>query len=100
MPLRTPAGKIAFLNVNYTKWKSTSSFKTYGRNWEGQDYCSSHPRGSYGMEAIVCDRMRPEMGPPETDHLKFRAPLGEGLEDRKRTVAAAIINRDDLKGTP
>jgi hypothetical protein len=39
MPLRTPAGKIAFLHVNYTEWKSTSSSKIYGRT--GKVYCSS-----------------------------------------------------------
>jgi hypothetical protein len=63
MLLRTPAGKIDFLHVSYTEWKSKSSFKTYGRSGKAK---ITDPRGSYGMEALVCDRTRPEIDPPET----------------------------------
>jgi hypothetical protein len=57
------AGKIDFLHVSYTEWKSKSSFKTYGRSGKAK---ITDPRESHGMEALVCDRTRPEIDRPET----------------------------------
>lgn len=63
MMLRTPADKVAFLQVSCTEWKNMFSMEIYGKVGKLD---ISGLGGSYGVERLTHYRMLPEMGPPET----------------------------------
>jgi predicted dehydrogenase len=66
--LRTKEDRAAWIHVSCTEWKNLFSFEIYGRvgklHVEGLG-------GSYGVERITHYRMKPEMGPPETEVWEF-----------------------------
>jgi len=62
--LRTPSERAAFLHVSCTEWKNLFSFEIYGRTGKLQ---VEGLGGSYGLERLTYFRMRPEMGPPDTE---------------------------------
>ena len=62
--LRTPSERAAFLHVSCTEWKNLFSFEIYGRTGKLQ---VEGLGGSYGLERLTYFRMRPDMGPPDTE---------------------------------
>jgi predicted dehydrogenase len=83
--LRTAARKTAFLHVSCTEWKNLFSLEIYGRTAKLQ---IEGLGGSYGAEHLICHRMLPQMGPPETTQWDYPAPdeswaveFAEFLED-------------------
>lgn len=61
--LKTAAGEVAWLHASCTEWKNLFSFEVFGRDGKLQ---VDGLGGSYGVERLTLHRMRPEMGPPET----------------------------------
>jgi predicted dehydrogenase len=66
--LRTPSERAAFLHVSCTEWKNLFSFEIYGRTGKLQ---VEGLGGSYGLERLTYYRMRPEMGPPDTQTWEY-----------------------------
>jgi predicted dehydrogenase len=69
--LRTASGQRAWLHVSCTEWKNLFSFEIYGRIGKLQ---IDGLGGSYGTERLTCYRMRPQMGPPETQVWEYPEP--------------------------
>jgi predicted dehydrogenase len=61
--LRTATGAVAWLHASCTEWKNLFSFEVFGRDGKLQ---VDGLGGSYGVERLTFHRMKPEMGPPET----------------------------------
>jgi predicted dehydrogenase len=70
--LKTAQQQTAFLHVSCTEWKNLFSFEIYGR--EAKLHIEGLG-GSYGVERLVCYKMLPEMGPPETTIWEY--PMGD-----------------------
>jgi predicted dehydrogenase len=64
LALRSAAGQMAWLHASWTEWKNTFSFEIAGRVGK---LAIEGLGGSYGVERLSFYRMRPEMGPPETE---------------------------------
>ena len=93
--LRTQAGQVAWLHASSTEWKNLFSFEIFGRSGKLQ---IDGLGGSYGVERLTHYRMKPELGPPDTqvfeypgDDLSWRAELDD-LRD-------AIGERRPLSGS-
>lgn len=70
MSLKNKKGGIAFLHASCTEWKNMFSLEIYGQNAKIE---VSGLGGSYGEETITFYKMKPEMGPPESQTWKFPA---------------------------
>lgn len=68
LTLRTERGTTAFLHVSCSEWKNLFSLEIYGRTGKLQ---IDGLGGSYGVERLTWYRMRPEMGPPETQAWEY-----------------------------
>ena len=68
MSLKNQDGAIAFLHASCTEWKNMFSLEIYGEKGKVE---ISGLGGSYGQETITFHRMKPEMGPPESQTWKF-----------------------------
>ncbi len=102
--LRSPDGKrSAFLHASCTEWKNLFDFEIFGRDGKLQIWGLGR---SYGTEELRFYKMKPEMGPPETEitpypgedrswNLEFEAFLNE--IDGKKTDIGSI--HDALKAT-
>lgn len=66
--LETPESRVAQLHVSWTEWKNLFSFEIYTKrvklHIEGLG-------GSYGTERLTVYRMKPEMGPPDTEVIEY-----------------------------
>ncbi len=61
--LTSERNKVAFLHASCTEWKNTFSLEIYGRHGKLEIQGLG---GSYGLERLICYKMLPEMGPPDT----------------------------------
>jgi predicted dehydrogenase len=68
MSLKNQDGAIAFLHASCTEWKNMFSLEIYGEKGKIE---ISGLGGSYGQETITFYRMKPEMGPPESQTWQF-----------------------------
>jgi predicted dehydrogenase len=69
--LRTAAGQVAHLHASWTEWKNLFSFEIFGRTGK---LAVEGLGGSYGTERLTYYRMKPEMGPPETETWEYPGP--------------------------
>ncbi len=69
--LRTAQGQVAQLHASWTEWKNLFSFEIFGRTAK---IMIDGLGGSYGTERLTFYRMKPEMGPPETESWEFPGP--------------------------
>ena len=70
--LRSPDQKVfAHLHASCTEWKNLFSLEIYGRT--GKIAIDGLGR-SYGVERLAFHRMRPEMGPPDTETWEYPGP--------------------------
>jgi len=83
--LRTADGHAAFLHASCTEWKNMFSFELYGRTAK---LMVEGLGGSYGPERLTVYRMKPEMGPPETETEEY------GGDDDSWTVEFAEFLED------
>lgn len=91
--LRTASGQVAWLHASCTEWKNLFSFEVFGRDGKLQ---IDGLGGSYGTERLTFYRMRPEMGPPDTDTWEYPGEdaswrfevqdLFEAIRDRRRPM--------------
>jgi predicted dehydrogenase len=92
LSLRNAAGNTAWLHVSCSEWKNLFSLEIYGRDaklhWEGLG-------GSYGIERLMCYKMLPQMGPPETTIYEF--PRGD---ESWKLEMAEFFEDIKLKRTP
>ncbi len=98
LSLRTASGQTAWLQVSCTEWKNMFSFELYGRD------AKLHIEGlggSYGVERLTFYKMRPEMGPPDTQQWDYpgaddswRRELEEFQQDiaQRRTPSASVAD--------
>jgi predicted dehydrogenase len=91
--LRTATDRVAFLHASCTEWKNTFSWELYGRLGKLQ---IDGLGGSYGPERLTWYRMRPEMGPPDTQVFEYPTPddswsveMAEFIEDIRVARAPA-----------
>ncbi len=68
LTLRTATGKTAFLHASCSEWKNLFSLEIYGRH--GKIHVEGLG-GSYGTERVTWYRMKPEMGPPDTQAWEY-----------------------------
>ncbi|HXT71394.1 MAG TPA: Gfo/Idh/MocA family oxidoreductase [Vicinamibacterales bacterium] len=68
MLLRTVTAQAAHLHVSCSEWKNLFSMEIYGRTGKLQ---IDGLGGSYGTERLTFYKMRPEMGPPDTETWEF-----------------------------
>jgi len=68
LELKTASGQVAWLHASCSEWKNLFSLEIYGRSGKLQ---IDGLGGSYGPERLVHYRMKPEMGPPETETREF-----------------------------
>jgi len=67
--LRSPDGaRRAWLHASCTEWKNLFDFEVFGRTGKIQVFGLGR---SYGVEELRVYRMKPEMGPPETEIVQF-----------------------------
>jgi predicted dehydrogenase len=85
--LRTAADQTAWLHASCTEWKNLFSFEIYGRSGK---LALDGLGGSYGPERLIYYRMRPQMGPPETQTWEY-----PGNDDSWALELAAFI--DDIR---
>ena len=71
LALKGSYGEMAWLHATWTEWKNMFSFEVTGRDGK---LVVEGLGGSYGVERLTHHRMRPEMGPPETDAWEFPSP--------------------------
>ena len=71
LSLRTASGQTAWLHVSCSEWKNLFSFELYGRDAKLQ---IDGLGGSYGVERLTFYKMKPEMGPPDTQHWDYAGP--------------------------
>jgi predicted dehydrogenase len=83
--LRTAKGQVAQLHASWTEWKNLFSFEIFGRTGK---LAIDGLGGSYGTERLTFYKMRPEMGPPDTEcweypgaDLSWDAELADFAED-------------------
>ena len=93
--LETPKQQVAQLHVSWTEWKNLFSFEIYARTLklhiEGLG-------GSYGTERLMCYRMAPEMGPPETTIYEFPGP-DASWQSEWANFKGAVLNHGPLCGS-
>jgi predicted dehydrogenase len=68
LELKTGSGQVAWLHASCSEWKNLFSLEIYGREGKLQ---IDGLGGSYGPERLIHYRMKPEMGPPETETHEF-----------------------------
>lgn len=66
--LKTKPGQVAWLHASCTEWKNLFSLEIYGRAGKLQ---VDGLGGSYGVERLTFFRMKPGMGPPESETHEF-----------------------------
>jgi predicted dehydrogenase len=71
LELKTGSGQVAWLHASCSEWKNLFSLEIYGRAGKLQ---IDGLGGSYGGERLIHYRMKPEMGPPETETREFPGP--------------------------
>ncbi|HUI06857.1 MAG TPA: Gfo/Idh/MocA family oxidoreductase [Verrucomicrobiae bacterium] len=71
LSLRTASGQTAWLHVSCTEWKNMFSLELYGRDAKLQ---IDGLGGSYGVEKLTFYKMKPEMGPPDTQQWEYPGP--------------------------
>jgi predicted dehydrogenase len=71
LELKTREGQIAWLHASCSEWKNMFSLEIYGRVGKLQ---IDGLGGSYGPEKLTHYKMKPEMGPPETEIFEFTGP--------------------------
>jgi predicted dehydrogenase len=59
---------VAWLHASWTEWKNLFSFEVFGRDGKLQ---IDGLGGSYGTERLTFYRMKPELGPPETELFEY-----------------------------
>ncbi len=60
--------RMAFLHASCTEWKNLFDFEIFGRTGKLQIWGLGR---SYGVEELRYYRMKPEMGPPETEIVQY-----------------------------
>jgi len=68
MSLKNANGKIAFLHASCTEWKNMFSLEVYGET--GKIEITGLGR-SYGAETLTLHKMKPELGPPDSETWVF-----------------------------
>src|SRR6266404_3152466 len=68
LTLSTADSRIAWLHASWTEWRNLFSLEIYGRDGKLQ---IEGLGGSYGVERLVHYRMKPEMGPPDSETHEF-----------------------------
>lgn len=93
--LRTQAGQVAWLHASSTEWKNLFSFEIFGRDGKLQ---IDGLGGSYGVERLTHYRMKPELGPPDTQVFEY---TGEDLSWKAELddLRDAIGERRPLSGS-
>lgn len=71
MLLRTRESRAAHLHVSCSEWKNLFSMEIYGRTGKLQ---IDGLGGSYGTERLTFYKMKPEMGPPDTETWEYPGP--------------------------
>ena len=92
LSLQTAKGQTAWLHVSCTEWKNLFSFEIYGRHTK---LAIEGLGGSYGIERLMCYKMLPQMGPPETTIYEF--PRGD---ESWKLEMAEFFEDIKLKRTP
>ena len=64
LSVKNSKGSLAFLHASCTEWKNMFSLEIYGET--GKLEINGLGR-SYGLETLTLHKMKPEMGPPETE---------------------------------
>ena len=91
LELKTGSGQVAWLHASCSEWKNLFSLEIYGRVGKLQ---IDGLGGSYGPERLIHYRMKPEMGPPETETREFS---GSDLSWQREMEA---FERDIAMDTP
>lgn len=71
--LQSSSGQSAFLSTSCVQWKNLFSFELY---FEWAQVNIDGLGKSYGVETLAVYMMKPEMGPPETEIVKFEGEDG------------------------
>lgn len=82
--LKNSAGNISFLNVSCSEWKNLFSMEIYGK--VGKLEVSGLGR-SYGVETLTHFKMKPEMGPPDTEVWTYPEPDNSWELELKEFIA-------------
>jgi predicted dehydrogenase len=95
--LRTPTRQVAFLHASWTEWKNLFSFEIFGRTGKLEMMGLG---GSYGLERLTYDRMRPGMGPPETTVWEYPMPDASWEQEFAEFVEDIRLGRPPAAGLP
>jgi predicted dehydrogenase len=94
--LKTADGRPAWLHATWMEWKNTFSLEAETRGLKVQ---VDGLGGSYGAETLTVHRMKPEMGPPETERMEFKGPdQSWALELEEFCAAIAEGRRPEADG--
>jgi predicted dehydrogenase len=69
--LKNDSGQVAWLQVSCTEWKNLFSYEIFCEKGKLQ---IEGIGGSYGTERLLCYKMLPQMGPPETTIWEYPFP--------------------------
>ncbi len=84
--LETAGGQVAQLHASWTEWKNRFSFEIFGRTGKLE---VTGLGGSYDPERLTLYTMRPELGPPDTEHWTFEG-ADQSWHDEFSSFTAAI----------
>ncbi len=87
-------GETFEMHVSSSEWKNEFQFDVYTR---GRKYTWSGLGRSYGPETLTIHTMKPEMGPPETQTLRFEGE-DPSWRDEWRNFEDAIAGRAKIDG--
>lgn len=97
LALEGEGGTFAWLHAGWTEWKNLFCFEISGRHGKLQ---IDGLGGSYGTERLTWYRMKPEMGPPDTQTWEFPENGGDrswGMEFQE-LVCALEEKREPMGG--
>jgi len=95
--LRAATGQAAFLHASSTEWKNLFSFELYGRTGK---LMVEGLGGIYGPERLTWHRMKPEMGPPDTEVEEYPGPDDSWSVEFAETLEDIRLNRPPAVGLP
>jgi len=95
--LRSAGGQTAFLHASCTEWKNMFSFELYGRTAK---LVVEGLGGSYGPERLTWYRMKPEMGPPDTEVEEYPGTDDSWAVEFAEFLEDIRLNRQPAAGLP
>ncbi len=99
LSVKNSNGSLAFLHASCTEWKNMFSLEIYGET--GKLEITGLGR-SYGLETLTFHKMKPEMGPPETETWTYpesdKSWMHE-LKDFVEDIDTGLNNSDNVESS-